>query len=114
MKKVLSFINADEITIGKTGCTPPNEIIFGGRDMKPKHAKVNIDAQGNVELTRVTEGCHLYLNGQPVKTKVVLKDLDRVIFGWNSVYLFKDKDHPRADSKVTEDKITWDFIKKEV
>ncbi len=32
------------ITIGKAGCTPPNEIIFGGRDMKPKHAHLETDA----------------------------------------------------------------------
>lgn len=62
----------------------------------------------------MTSGCHLYVNGQPVVAKTVLKDLDRVIFGWNSVYLFKDKDHPRAGSKLEESKLTWDFIKKEV
>lgn len=82
--------------------------------MKPKHAKINIDVEGNVHLSPVTQGCHLYLNGKPVKAQVVLKNLDRVIFGWNSVYLFKDKDHPRAESNIIEEQITWDFIKKEV
>jgi hypothetical protein len=28
--------------------------------------------------------------------------------------LFKDKDHVNPNTKVTEDKITWEFIKKEV
>jgi hypothetical protein len=82
--------------------------------MKPKHAKIEIDASGNVSLSPVTEGCHLYVNGSLVTTKTVLKNLDRVIFGWNSVYLFKDKDHPRAESKTNENDITWGFIKKEV
>lgn len=65
-------------------------------------------------MTPVTSGCHLYINGQPVTAKATLKNLDRIIFGWNSVYIFKDKDHPRADNKIIEEKITWDFIKKEV
>lgn len=83
--------------------------------MKPKHAKIQIDEAGNVNLSPVAENCHLYLNGAKVTSKVVLKNLDRVIFGWNSVYLFKDKDHERPEnSKLNEDYITWDFIKNEV
>lgn len=82
--------------------------------MKPKHAKVKIDDKGDVHLSPVTSGCHLYVNGQPVIDKMVLKNLDRVIFGWNSVYLFKDSAKPRPESKLDENKITWDYIKKEV
>ena len=63
--------------------------------MKPKHAKINIDENCNVGIVPVTLGCHLYVNGQQVTEKFVLRHLDRVIFGWNSVYLFKDKTKPR-------------------
>lgn len=81
--------------------------------MKPKHARIDIDEKG-IHLSPVSSGCHLYVNGAQVTTQTTLKHLDRVIFGWNSVYLLKDKDHINPESKVTEDKITWDFIKKEV
>lgn len=64
--------------------------------MKPKHAKLLVDNEGNVTLEPVTSGCHLYLNGQPIVNKTALKHLDRVIFGWNSPYIFKDKKHTRA------------------
>ena len=37
--------------------------------------------------------------------------LDRVIFGWNSVYLYKDKDHRRNDEKIRSKDINWDFCK---
>lgn len=37
-----------------------------------------------------------------------------MIFGWNSVYLFKDQKHQRDKSLIKEEEITWDFIKKEV
>lgn len=40
--------------------------------------------------------------------------LDRVIFGWNSVYLFKNKDHQRNDEKYYSQDITWDFVKKQM
>lgn len=62
--------------------------------MKPKHATLDI-VEGEVFLTPLSADCHLYVNGRPVREKVILKHLDRVIFGWNSAYLFKDKEHRR-------------------
>lgn len=59
--------------------------------MTPKHAILDIDEKGKVYLTPLAENCHLYINGQPVRQKTELKHLDRIIFGWNSVYLFKNK-----------------------
>ena len=29
------------ITVGKAGCYPPNDIIFGGRDVNMKHATIH-------------------------------------------------------------------------
>lgn len=52
------------------------------------------------------------MNGQPVTSEILLKNLDRVIFGWNSVYMFKDKKHERDGEKVDENKVTWDWIKR--
>ena len=38
-----------------------------------------------------------------------------MIFGWNSVYLFKDKEHRREGApKIKSEKVDWDFCKKEV
>lgn len=42
-KKLKILLEKKNINIGKQGCTPPNQIIFGGRDMKPKHAKLEIE-----------------------------------------------------------------------
>jgi hypothetical protein len=65
--------------------------------MVPQHATLDTDEGGNVTLTPLSPNIHLYVNGEPVKEKVVLKHLDRIIFGWNSVYLFKDKQHKREN-----------------
>lgn len=83
--------------------------------MMPHHATLDIDEQSNVTLTPLSPQAHLYLNGQPVKKKIVLKHQDRVIFGWNSVYLFKDKQHRRENApKIKSESVDWDFCKKEV
>lgn len=100
--------------MGKQGCVPPNEIIFGGRDIRPKHAQIIIDDEGNVRLRPLSHGSHLYVNGKPVEEETILKNLDRVIFGWNSVYLFKDTKHEREGNSVDESQVTWDWVKKEV
>lgn len=81
--------------------------------MKPKHATLDI-IEGEVFLTPLSSDCHLYVNGRPVREKICLKHMDRVIFGWNSVYLFKDKDHKREGEKVKSNDVDWDFVKAEV
>lgn len=81
--------------------------------MKPKHATLDI-VDGEVTLTPLSSDAHLYVNGLPVREKIVLKHLDRVIFGWNSVYLFKDKDHRREKEDVKSKDVDWDFVKAEV
>lgn len=81
--------------------------------MKPKHATLDI-VEGEVFLTPLSNDCHLYVNGLPVREKIVLKHMDRVIFGWNSVYLFRDKDHRREKGEVKSKDVDWDYVKMEV
>lgn len=40
--------------------------------------------------------------------------LDRVVFGWNSVFLFKNRDDKRTDEKVKAKDINWEFCKEEM
>ncbi len=81
--------------------------------MKPKHATLDI-IDGEVILTPLAKDAHLYVNGAPVREKLTLKHMDRVIFGWNSVYLFKDKDHRREIDNVKSKDVDWDYVKTEV
>lgn len=113
-RKLKILLQKKHIRIGKQGATPPNEIIFGGRDMLPHHATLDIQEDGSVVLTPLNPKAHLYLNGEPLTQKATLKHQDRVIFGWNSVYMFKDKQHKREGSKVKSEKVDWEFCKKEV
>jgi hypothetical protein len=101
------------MTIGKAKQVPPNDIIFGGRDVHPKHATLHI-VEGKVFLKPVKAISHLYVNGKQVNDTTQLMNLDRVVFGWNSVYLFKDKNHERSDETIQDRKITWDFVRDEL
>ena len=57
---------------------------------------------------------HLYVNGKQVTDTVELINLDRVVFGWNSVYLFKNKHDDRSNEKIKAKDITWDFVREEL
>lgn len=80
--------------------------------MIPNHATLDIEEGGHVFLTPLGKDCHLYVNGQPVREKTLLKHLDRIIFGWNSVYLFKDKEHRREKEDVKSKDVDWEFVKR--
>ena len=54
------------------------------------------------------------MNGKQVTDTVELINLDRVVFGWNSVYLFKNKHDDRSNEKIKAKDITWDFVREEL
>lgn len=87
--------------------------MFGGRDVNPRHATIHIIDQ-KVFLKPVTKDCHLYVNGKKVTETIELVNLDRVIFGWNSCYLFKNKYDNRSDERIHDKEINWDFVREEV
>ncbi len=79
--------------VGKAAAQPPCDIIFGGRDMSINHADI-IKENDSVYIRPFNQKCLLYINGKRIREKTQLKTLDRIIFGWNSVYVFynpKDK-----------------------
>jgi hypothetical protein len=110
LKKSIFLSNLDVIHIGKSGCTPPNDILFGGRDVAPRHATIHV-VEKKVFLKPIAKDCHLYVNGKKVTETIELVNLDRVIFGWNSCYLFKNKHDDRNDEKINDKDINWDFVR---
>ncbi len=68
-RKVISYFNIGVLNIGKAGCTPPNDIVFGGRDVNPRHATIHI-IDKKVFLKPLTKDCHLYVNGKKVTDTV--------------------------------------------
>ena len=81
--------------------------------MLPQHAVLSrIDKK--VFLKPLSTKAHLYVNGALVSKPIELMHLDRVIFGWNSVYLFKNKEDMKTDETIKSRNISWDFCKDEV
>jgi len=54
------------MSIGKLYANPPNDIIFGGRDVFVHHAAIRL-SEGRVYLRPLKENAHLYVNGLKVE-----------------------------------------------
>lgn len=62
-------------------------------------------------------GYHVYVNGLRIlpNQPLELVHLDRVVFGWNSVFLFKNKDpNVPIPDKYLGKYIDWWFVKSEL
>lgn len=65
-------------------------------------------------LTPYNYKCLVYRNGQPVKSRIELRHLDRIVFGWNSLYLFKTVDDKKYNERIKEREVDWDFFREEM
>lgn len=111
-RKLKILIEKEQYTIGKTNAVPPNDICFGGRDMLPHHAVLS-RIESKVFLKPRFSNAHLYVNGKRLTEPIELMNLDRVIFGWNSVYIFKNKEQVRDNETIKDRSLTWEFCKSE-
>ena len=96
--------------VGKVGAYPVADIVLSGRDVQPIHAEFVVEA-GRVFLTPYNFRCLVYRNGLPVKSKIELHHLDRIVFGWNSLYLFKMVDDKNYNERIRDRQIDWDFYR---
>lgn len=69
---------------------------------------------GRVFLTPYNFRCLVYRNGKPVKSRIELQNLDRIVFGWNSLYLFKTVDDKNYNERIRNKAIDWDYYREEM
>ena len=112
-RKMKIFIEKVKTRVGKRNAIPPCDMIFGGRDMQINHATITKEGR-TVYIEPETSKCLIYRNGKPIKTKTELEHLDRIVFGWNSVFIFKQVDDKRNDERILGRDINWDFCKDEM
>ena len=113
-KKIKIFIGKPVFTVGRDHLNPPSDLILGGRDVQARQAELRT-INGKVFITAI--GFHVYVNGvQLIKGQPLeLAHLDRVVFGWNSVFLFKNKDpNVSIPDKYLGKYIDWWFVKTEL
>lgn len=113
-RKIKIFIDKPVFLVGRDHLNPPSDLVLGGRDVQACQAEIRTIG-GKVFVIAI--GHHVYVNGvklikgQPLE----LVHLDRVVFGWNSVFLFKNKDpNITLPDKYLGKNIDWWFVKSEL
>ena len=77
--------------VGRKNQDPPNEVILGGIGIKDKHAVFETDKSGRVVLKPCSKQVEsIFVNGEKVTGSKVLEPNDRIVFGTNSVFLYRD------------------------
>ncbi|CAG9328446.1 unnamed protein product [Blepharisma stoltei] len=106
-KIVYNFDNVP-LVVGRKIGNPKPDIIIANFSVRPRHCIFNKDENENITSEPIEPSCSefLYVNGQKVYEKVILKHLDRIIIGTNQIYLFK---RPGEDSKYKENDIDYEF-----
>lgn len=113
-RKIKIFIDKPSFLIGRDKLSPPSDLILGGRDVQARQAELKT-VNDKVFLKGI--GYHVYVNGNRIEqgSTIELAHLDRVVLGWNSVFLFKNKDpNVPVQDKYLGKYIDWWFIKSEL
>ncbi len=77
--------------MGRKNQEPANDVILGGIGIKDNHAVFETNKQGLVVVKPCSKHVEsLFVNGEQVKGPRVLMPNDRVIFGTNTVFLYRD------------------------
>ncbi|XP_030831067.1 kinesin-like protein KIF28P isoform X3 [Strongylocentrotus purpuratus] len=109
---ILHFLGASETTIGRKDASPAPTIPLSGLSIQKQHALVK-NENGDISIKPATAGAKVKINGMPLVGERILSHLDRVMFGSNHLYIFKNpsKPQPGEGSPATVD---WDFAQKEL
>jgi hypothetical protein len=110
-RKIKILIDKTAITVGRVRQNPRHDVELGGRDIEPNQAILELVDQKNVRL--LSQGQHVYVNGEKLSKgeKRQLANGDVVVFGWNSVFMFKNPNN-KVEMDEVDDSIDWYFVKR--
>lgn len=109
---VVHFLGASETTIGRKDASPEPTIILSGLSIQKQHAVVN-NENGEVVVKPGSAGAKIKVNGVPLMGSRTLQHLDRLIFGSNHMYVYKNPQNPTVP-EGTPSSIDWEFAQKEL
>jgi hypothetical protein len=114
-KQIRIYCSKLKTTVGKKTAKEKMDIMVSGSDVKVYHCAI-VNDQGKCVLVPGEPGSESYVNGKLVAGIAHLFDMDRVVFGWNSCFIFRCADKTqRAGKKQPEyDGIDWGFFKREM
>ncbi|XP_071824596.1 kinesin-like protein KIF28 isoform X3 [Apostichopus japonicus] len=109
---VIHFLGASETTIGRKDADPAPSITLSGLSIQKQHAKVTNES-GDIQLMPASPGAKIKVNGVPLTGPHALQHLDRVVFGSNHMYVFKNPSNPTVPEGIPKN-IDWEFAQKEL
>nr|XP_054748335.1 kinesin-like protein KIF28 isoform X2 [Lytechinus pictus] len=109
---ILHFLSASETTIGRKDASPAPTIPLSGLSIQKQHALVK-NENGDISIKPATAGAKVKINGAPLVGERILSHLDRVMFGSNHLYIFKNPLKPQS-AEGTPASIDWEFAQKEL
>ena len=100
------------LSVGRKNADPPNHIILVSSSISTKHCVFDKDEDENITLTAADERAsnNLYVNGKKVIETVVLKHMDRILIGTNTIFLFRV---PDGTSDIKESDIDFEYVLEE-
>jgi flagellar biosynthesis GTPase FlhF len=112
--KVCHSLAKEKIFIGRKNGDPVPDIVLGGIGIKANHAVIHNDA-GRVTILPCDEECgeYIYCNGAKVFEERELFNNDRIIFGTNSTFIFKNPGF-ESEEQVKDSDIDWEYAQTEL
>lgn len=106
---IYHFLEKKDILIGKGDAV---DIGLSGLSIRKEHAQVHVKGK-EVKIKPATSVAKTKINGQPLTGEVKLMHNDRVRFGSNHMYVFKNPKNTKMNQGSTET-ITWEFAQDEL
>jgi len=101
-----------EIVIGRKDADPKPQVILTGLSIQKLHASLKYD-NDEVVLKPLNQGAKTKVNGTPLTGEQKLEHNDRVLFGTNHLFVFRNPLKPDLP-EGTPETIDWDFAQKEL
>lgn len=100
------------LSVGRKNADPPVDVVLNSSSVRPRHCTFDSDKDDNITLTPedMDSSEYLYVNGKKVTSTIVLNNLDRIIIGTSTVFLFK---YPGHESELKEHDIDFEFAMQE-
>ena len=100
-KIVYNLEKKDATLVGRKSSKPASDIVLGGIGIQKDHATFSKRKDGYYLVPKSVEALdNIFVNGRKIESLkgVLLKPNDRVIFGTNSYFIFKDPPNSKEES----------------
>lgn len=102
--------------IGRKNSNPPPHIVLQSIGIQPNHARIENRKDGFYLVPGSPAASEfIFLNGNNVNEPTQLKNLDRIVFGVGSLFIFNDPLHPDPPrGKLSANEIDWEHCQREI